>query len=188
MMIKFWGISKNTNPGRKKVKLLSEFDWTFIPKIPRDKLMEFMNTDWLKKPANLVLIRPAGIGKTHIATAICHDAITRGHQTIFISFFDLTAKLSKAKSVYSLIEYYSKVPLLCIAELSYLLPTKEQTDWIFQIISNRTELATTIVTPNLIPSSWGKIFDTPTASAILDLLSMNGRFITFEERSYRSKK
>jgi hypothetical protein len=28
----------------------------------------------------------------------------------------------------------------------------------------------------------------PPASAILDRLSMNGKFITFEGRSYRSKK
>jgi DNA replication protein DnaC len=174
--------------GIKRVKLLSDFDWTFNPKIPRDKLMEFIHTDWLKRPANLVIIGPAGIGKTHVATALCHEAVTKGYLTVFISLFDLTAKLSKAKSAYSLIEYYSKVAILCLDELGYVLPTKEQADFIFQIISKRTEIATTIVTTNLIPSNWGKIFDTTTASAILDRLSMNGKFITFEGRSYRSKK
>lgn len=174
--------------GIKRVKLLTDFDWTFNPKIPRDKLMEFMHTDWLNRPSNLTLIGPAGTGKTHVATALCHDALTKGYQTVFINLFDLTAKLSKAKSTYSLIEYYSKVAILCLDELGYVLPTKEQADFIFQIISKRTEIATTIVTTNLIPSNWGKIFDTTTASAILDRLSMNGRFLTFEGRSYRSKK
>lgn len=174
--------------GIKRVKLLTDFDWTFNPKIPRDKLMEFMHTDWLNRPSNLMIIGAAGTGKTHIATALCHDALTKGYQTVFINLFDLTAKLSKAKSAYSLIEYYSKVAILCLDELGYVLPTKEQADFIFQIISKRTEIATTIVTTNLIPSNWGKIFDTTTASAILDRLSMNGRFLTFEGRSYRSKK
>jgi len=32
--------------------------------------MEFINTDWLKKPSNLLIIGPAGTGKTHIATAL----------------------------------------------------------------------------------------------------------------------
>lgn len=173
--------------GIKRLKYLHDFDWAFNPKIPRDKIMEFVNTDWLKKPSNLVIIGPAGVGKTHIATALCHDSLIKGHQTIFITLFDLVAKLSKANHSFSLIEYYSKVPVLCIDELGYLIPTKEQADWIFQIISKRTELTTSIITTNLIPSNWGKIFDSVTASAILDRLSLNGKFITFEGRSYRSK-
>jgi len=174
--------------GIKRVKLLEDFDWKFNPKAPRNKIMEFINTDWLKKPCNLVLIGPAGVGKTHIATALCHDALTKGHQTVFLSLFDLTAKLSKAKSIYSLIEYYSRIPVFCLDELGYVIPTKEEADCIFQIISKRTEIATTIVTTNLVPSNWGKVFDTVTASAILDRLGMNGKFITFDGRSYRSKR
>ncbi|MFN3740599.1 MAG: ATP-binding protein [Thermodesulfovibrionales bacterium] len=174
--------------GIKGIKLLSDFDWAFNPKIPREKIMEFINTEWLNRPCNLVIVGPAGVGKTHIATALCHDAIMKGHQTVFISLFDFTSKLSKARNVYSLIEYYSKVPILCLDELGYVIPTKEQADSIFQIISKRTEVVTTIVTTNLIPSNWGKIFDSVTASAILDRLSMNGKFIPFEGRSYRSKK
>ena len=174
--------------GIHRVKLLADFDWTFNPKIPRDKIMEFLQTEFLRKPSNLVLIGAAGVGKTHIATALCHEAILKTHQTSFVSLFDFTSKLSKAKSVYSFIEYYSKVPLLCLDELGYVFPTKEQADCIFQIISRRSEVRTTIITTNLIPSQWGKIFDSTTASAILDRLSLNGRFIIFEGRSYRSKK
>jgi DNA replication protein DnaC len=174
--------------GIKRVKFLDDFDWTFNPKIPRDKIMEFLHTEWLKRPSHLVLIGPAGVGKTHIASAICHDAILKGYQTVFIPLFDLTAKLSSAKNRYSLIVFYARVPVLCLDELGYVLPSKEQADAIFQIISKRTEVATTLLTTNLIPSDWGKIFDAVTASAILDRLSMNGRFITFEGRSYRRKK
>lgn len=174
--------------GIKRVKRMDDFDWTFNPKVPRDKIMEFMNTDWLRKPCNLVIVGPAGVGKTHVATSLCHDALTKGHQTVFVSLFDLTAKLSKARNVYSLIDYYAKIAILCLDELGYVVPTKEQADCVFQIISKRTEIGTTIITTNLIPSHWGKIFDSGTASAILDRLSMNGRFITFEGRSYRGKR
>lgn len=174
--------------GIKRVKLLNDFDWKFNPRVPRDKIMEYLNTEWLKRPSNLILIGPAGVGKTHIATAFCHDALGKGHQTVFLSLFDLTAKMAKAKSLYSLIDYYAKVPVFCLDELGYVIPSKEQADCIFQVISKRAEVGTTIVTTNLIPSQWGKVFDTVTASAILDRLSMNGRFITFEGRSYRAKQ
>ena len=173
--------------GIKRIKLLNEFDWKFNPKIPRDKILEYMNTQWLKAPSNLVLIGPAGVGKTHIATALCHDALAKGRQTLFLSLFELTAKLTRAKNLYPLIEYYARIPVLCLDEIGYVVPNHEHADCIFQIVSKRTEIATTLVTTNLVPSNWGKIFDSTTASAILDRLSMNGKFITFEGRSYRSK-
>jgi len=174
--------------GIHRPKLLEDFDWTFNPKIPRDKIMEYVHTDFLKKPSSLVIIGAAGVGKTHLSTALCHQAVMKGQMTVFITLFDFTAKLAKAKNVYSLIDYYSKVPVLCLDELGYVVPNKEQADAIFQIISKRTEVRTTIVTTNLPPSQWGKVFDSVTASAILDRLSMNGRFIILEGRSYRSKK
>jgi DNA replication protein DnaC len=174
--------------GIKRIKRIQDFDWAFNPKIPRDKLLEFIHTQWLKKPANLILIGPAGVGKTHLASALCHEAILQGQQALFLSLFDLTAKLAKTKNLFHLIDHYAKIPVLCLDELGYVVPTKEQADWIFQIVSKRTEVTTTLVTTNLVPSNWGKIFDAVTASAILDRLSMNGKFITLEGRSYRSKK
>jgi DNA replication protein DnaC len=174
--------------GIKRVKLLADFDWTFNPKIPREKVLEFIQTDWLKKPCNLVLIGPSGIGKSHIASALCYDAVTKGKQTVFLTLFDLTAKLAKARSVYNLIDYYAKVPILCLDEIGYVMPTREQADYLFQIVSKRAETGTTIVTTNLMPSQWGKVFDSVTASAILDRLSMNGTFLAFEGRSYRNRK
>lgn len=83
--------------GIKRVKLLSTFDWTFNPKIPRDKILGFLHSDWLGKPVNLVLIGPAGVGKTHIASALCHEAILKGIQTSFVSLFDLQARAGQGQ-------------------------------------------------------------------------------------------
>lgn len=173
--------------GIRGARMLSDFDWTFNPAIPREKIMEFIHTDWLKKPCNLILVGPSGVGKTHIAASLCYDAVLKGKQTIFATLFDLTAKLTKARSIYSLIDYYAKIPVLCLDELGYVLLSREHADSLFQIISKRSETGTTLVTTNLVPSQWGKIFDSVTASAILDRLSMNGTFVTFEGRSYRKK-
>jgi len=174
--------------GIGRPKLLDDFDWAFNPKIPRDKIMEYVQTDFLKKPSNLVLVGAAGVGKTHLATALCHKAVLLGHQTVFLTLFDFTSKLARAKNPYTLTKSYAKVPVQCLDELGYVVPSKEQADAFFQIISKRTEVRTTLVTTNLIPSQWGKIFDSVTASAILDRLSMNGRFIICEGKSDRSKK
>jgi DNA replication protein DnaC len=173
--------------GIKRVKTLGEFDWKFNPKVHREKLTEFMAHPWLKEPCNLVMIGPAGVGKTHLAQALCHDAVMKGHQTMFLSLFDLMARIAKAKSLYTAIDFYAKVPVLCLDEVGYAFPSKDQADAIFQIIAKRAETKTTIMTTNLVPSQWNKVFDATTATAILDRLTMNGTFLTMEGRSYRSR-
>jgi DNA replication protein DnaC len=174
--------------GIKRVKTMGEFDWKFNPTIPREKLMEFMAHPWLTQPCNLVIIGPAGVGKTHLAQALCHDAVMKGYQTIFLSLFDLMGKIAKAKSLYAAIDFYARVPILCLDEIGYAFPSKDQADAIFQIIAKRAETKTTIMTTNLVPSQWNKVFDATTATAILDRLTMNGTFLTMEGRSYRSRK
>jgi len=54
-------------------------------------------------------------------------------------------------------------PILCLDELGYVLPSKNKPMPSFRS-SPTTEVATTLVTTNLIPSDWGKIFDAVTAT------------------------
>jgi len=174
--------------GIKRIKRLEDFDWKFNPHLLRSEIMGFSECCGNTEIKNLVLIGPSGVGKSHLASAICYKAIQKGIPTAFISCFDLVNKLKTSTSKHTMLLYYSTVKLLCLDELGYVFPTQEQANDIFQIISKRSELASTIVTTNLIPSHWGKIFEASTATAILDRLSLNGNFITCEGRSYRSKK
>ena len=57
--------------GILQVKEFSDFDWTFNPKIPRVKILEYAQTEFLQRPSNLVLVGAAGVGKTHLASALC---------------------------------------------------------------------------------------------------------------------
>lgn len=174
--------------GIKRIKLLEDFDWKFNPKLPRGEIMAFSGSDWNSETKNLVLIGPSGVGKSHLASAVCYMAIKRNIPTAFISCFDLVNKLKASTNKHTMMAYYSTVKFLCLDELGYVFPTHEQANDIFQIISKRSEIASTIVTTNLIPSQWGRIFEASTATAILDRLNLNGSFITCEGRSYRSKK
>jgi len=174
--------------GIRHVKTLKQFDWHFNPKISKDEIFTFLNSSWVEDAFNLVLIGDTGLGKTHIASSLCYEAILQGYPTVFITAFDLVSKIQKALNTASRIDYYAKMRLLCIDELGYTYHKKEDTDILFQIISKRTEVLPTIVTTNLPPKDWGSIFSATAASAILDRLSFNGRFITFEGRSYRLLK
>ena len=173
--------------GIKRIKRLEDFDWKFNA-MPRHEIMAFNDLSWNVQAKNLVLIGPSGVGKTHLATAMCYSALQKGIPTAFITCSDLVDKLKRSNNKHTMLLYYSTIKLLCIDELGYVFPGQEQANDIFQIISKRSELVSTIVTTNLIPSQWGKIFEAATATAILDRLSLNGSFITWEGRSYRSKR
>ena len=174
--------------GIKRVKLLEDFDWKINPKLPREDFLSFAKSPWTGKAMNLVLIGPAGVGKTHLAAGLCYKAIQEGQSAMFISSYDLVLKLKKrSSSKGALIGFYSSVKVFCLDELGYLSASSEEANDIFQIISKRSEIGSTIVTTNLIPSQWGKIFEAATATAILDRLNMNGLFLTLEGKSYRSK-
>jgi len=77
-----------------------------------------MNTDWLKSPANLVMIGPTGVGKSHVAAAFCHDAVMKRKTNGFYDFIRSDGQTGqKPKNIYSLIDYYARVHVLCLDEL-----------------------------------------------------------------------
>lgn len=174
--------------GIKRIKRFEDFDWKFNPKLPRNKIIGFSESSWIEEVKNLVLIGPSGVGKSHLAASLCYRAIGEGIPTAFITCFDLVNKLKRSKNKHTMLQYYSSIKVLCLDELGYVFPNQDEANDIFQIISKRSELTPTIVTTNLVPSQWGKIFEASTATAILDRLSLNGCFITCEGKSYRSRK
>lgn len=171
-----------------QIRTFDGFDWSFNPKLPREDILSFKNSPWIEEGANLLLIGDTGIGKSHFAKALCYEAILKGHSACFMTAFDLISKIKRAPNAASRVEYYGGViHVLAIDELGYTYHAKEDGDLLFQIISKRSERYPTIVTTNLAPKQWGSLFSGPAASAILDRLSYNGKFIIMEGKSYRSR-
>lgn len=178
---------RNSGIRKAQIRTFDDFDWSFNPAIPKQQLLSFRNSNWVENAHNLTLIGDSGLGKTHLARALCYDAITKGYPTCCIQAFDLISKIKKDPE--SKIKYYaSAFDVLCIDEFGYLLYGKEETDALFQIISKRSEVSSTILTTNLLPRDWGKVISGSAATAILDRLSFHGAFIVFDGDTYRGKK
>lgn len=177
------GLQKN------QLRTFDQYDWDFNPQTPRKEIMAFRASRWVETAANLTLIGDVGLGKSHLAKALCYDAIQQGYPAYFTTAFDLIFKIKRSPSGAYKIDFYGKaLKVLCIDELGYTVYQKEDTDILFQIISKRSEMLPTIVTTNLVPSKWGTIFSGPAASAILDRLSFNGKFLPWDGKSYRDPK
>ena len=72
--------------------------------------------------------------------------------------------------------------------LTYLPLGSQGSNLFFQVISQRHEQCSTIITTNLAFAEWGKIFDSTTvATAIADRLVYNSEVLILEGPSYRKK-
>lgn len=100
--------------GIKRVKRFEDFDWKFNPHLPRNEIMAFSESSWNTEVKNLVLIGPSGVGKSHLASALCYKAIQKGIPTAFITCFDLVNKLKRSTNKLTMLHYYSTIKLLCM--------------------------------------------------------------------------
>lgn len=89
-LLKFAGF-----PGRK---LIEDYDFKFATGAPRKLITELSGLAFVDRAENVVLIGPSGVGKSHLAVALGHNAIAKGIKTRFISAADLMLQLATAKS------------------------------------------------------------------------------------------
>lgn len=172
----------------RQVRTFETFDWLFNLKLPKQDILSFRNSDWINGAHNLVMIGDTGVGKTHIAKALCYDAVLKGEGAYFTTAYDLLTRLKSSLKPEARINHLGTCKkVLCIDELGYTQQTKEAGDFLFQIIAKRSETLPTIITTNLSPKEWGSIFAGTAAAAILDRLSYNGKFLTMTGPSYRKE-
>jgi len=172
-----------------QIRTFENFDWLFNPKLPKEDILTFRGSPWINEARNLVMIGDTGVGKTHWAKSLCYDAIQKGERAYFISAYELIVKLKKAPHPETKVAFFgTNITVLCIDELGYTQQSKEGGDLLFQIIAKRNETLPTIITTNLTPKQWGGLFAGSAASAILDRLNYNGKFLTMEGPSYRTRQ
>ena len=131
-------------------------------------------------------------GKTHLLTALGYEACQRGHTALFTTAVDAVNNLVPAQAAHRLkaeLRKYLTPSILCLDELGYLPLDKAGADLLFQIISQRYECGSTIITTNKAYKHWPGIFnnDSGITSAILDRLLHHAETVVIEGKSFRMK-
>ena len=175
-------------PYRKELK---DFDFSFNPKINKEKILDFKHLRFIENKENILFLGVPGVGKTHLATSIGIEAAKNRKITYFINCHDLILQLKRAKLENRLetrLKFFSKYKVLIIDEVGYLPIDKEGANLLFQLINKRYENSSTIITTNKPFSEWGEVFgDSVLASAILDRLLHHSHVINIVGFSYRLK-
>ena len=174
------------------IRTLEQFNWVWPKKVNRAQVQHLFGLGFAREKSNVVFMGGVGLGKTHLATALAHEACLAGHTPLYTTAIDIINTLAAAQSTNRLkaeLKKYLSPEILLVDELGYLPIDKSGADLLFQIFSHRYETGSTIVTTNQAYKHWAKIFnnDATLTSAVLDRLLHHAQTITIEGKSYRMK-
>lgn len=172
-------------------KTLEDFDFAFQPGVDARRLKDLAAVEFVERKANVALLGPPGVGKTHIAVALAVTACRAGHSIYYTTLDDLVRKLRKADSLGTLpkqLASLARPSLLVIDEVGYLPLNRAEANMFFQLVSRRYEKGSTVITSNKTFAEWGTVLgDEVLATAILDRFLHHCEVIAINGPSYRLK-
>lgn len=178
--------------GFENERTLEVFKWNFNAKVPKSRIIDLATAHFVDRHENVLFVGPAGVGKSHLAQALGHRAVRRGHETLFITAPRLFAELRAGRgdgSYERRLARFCDVALLIVDDLG-LMPLKgdEPAD-LYEIIRLRYERRSMIITSNRSAAEWPGVFGDPLlASAAVDRLRHHAHVIEIEGASYRDPR
>lgn len=171
-------------------KTLEDFDFAFNPRLPRAKILDLCTGRFLETHTNVVIVGPSGVGKSHVAHAIGQRACMLGEATLYIGANKMfqTLRAARADGTYERqLARLTSPALLIIDDLGLRPLTGEEPLDLYEIIRQRYEKDSTIITSNRDVPEWHALFgDALLASAAMDRLLHHAEVLTLDGRSFRT--
>lgn len=170
---------------------LEEIDYSFNRSINKSQIEDFGRLDFLAARENIIIIGPPGVGKSMIATGIGRNACAAGYRVMFVNAKEMVDGLYDGMTqgcLPDMLNRLKKIDLLIIDELSYVKMNREKESLFFQVIRQRYEKGSIIITTNLPMGRWDELFTGQlAATAILDRVLHHCHVVTITGDSYRIK-
>jgi len=171
------------------VKRLEEFHFADNPNVPQATIAALAEGAWIDDRESVILIGESGTGKTMLATALAVCACQQGRRVRFTTLAGLATELQEANSRRELarvVGRYTRTDLVVLDELGYLGLPEGAAELVFQVISERNERGSLIVTTNLPFGDWTKVFPEPRlAKAVVDRITHKAHIIDTGTQSWR---
>lgn len=180
--------------GFPAIKTLEQYDFAFATGAPKQLLNELATLTFVERAENVVFLGPSGVGKTHLAVALGYKATQSGIKTRFVSAADLMLQLTASHRQGRLKEYLRRgiqMPkLLIIDEVGYLPFSRKEASHFFQVIAQRYERGSVLITSNLPFAQWDTTFagDATMTAAMLDRLLHHAHVAMVSGESFRLRE
>ena len=133
-----------------------------------------------------------GTGKTHLATGLCVAACRQKRRARFTTAANLVNELVEARqhnAVRRVLARWMRYDVIVLDEVGYVPLADIGAEFLFQVIAERAERATLIVTTNLPFSEWTQVFPNPRlCKALLDRITDRAHIIETGTESYRFRR
>ena len=175
--------------GCNPAKTLAHFDFSAAPGVNHAFITDLATCAFVRRHENVLFCGPTGVGKTHLANALGIEALKRNLKVLSKPTLPLLAELNAARANGA---YNRHLARLLRVDLHILddfglqpLPPSAVQD-LYQIISERYETGSILITSNRAFEEWAQIFDDDLlASAALDRLTHHAHTLVIQGPSYR---
>jgi DNA replication protein DnaC len=169
---------------------LEDFDFHFNPHIPKAKVIDLATCAFVERKENVLLVGRTGVGKSHIGQALGHRACRAGFHVLYVSAHDMLTQLRAARADSSLdrkLLRFTTPDLLIVDDLGLRALVNDEPIDLYEIIRQRYERCSTILTSNRAVEEWPPLFgDSLLASAAMDRLLHHAHIIEMEGDTYRN--
>lgn len=175
-----------------RMKTLEEFNFDQSPQVTGARIRELAEGGYIERAEPVIFIGECGTGKTHLTTGLCVAACRQKKRVRFITAAALVNELVEAKNQNQLrraLARWLRYQVIAIDEVGYVPLAEVGAELLFQVIAERAERATVIITTNLPFSEWTQVFtNARLCKAVLDRITDRAHIIETGTESYRFKR
>ncbi len=171
---------------------MEDIDYSGARGLDKAQLLDLGSCRWITEHNNLLLTGPTGAGKTYIACALAQKACRQGLTALYLRLPRLFSDLAIAKGdgrYGKLLVKYSRVDVMVLDDWGVAPMTSENRRDLLEILDDRYEKKSTLITSQLPVEKWHRYLEDPTlADAILDRVVHNAYKLELKGESMRKRK
>ena len=179
---------------RAKLRLtatVEDIDFRSPRGLDKGTVLALADCRWIRAHHNCLITGPTGVGKSYLACALAHKACREGYSVLYVRAPRLFEELAVARGdgrYRRLLARYARLDLLVLDDWGLSPLTDEQRHDMLEILEERHDLRSTLVTSQVPVEKWHPVIGDPTlADAILDRLVHNAYRLSLKGDSLRKK-